>query len=102
MEAFYFFCWASLYRVALPIPMAASTLDRIFCDRTYANSRIIWDSSSDSSPNLPDKGELDIFSTQDEKSSKFISKLKDRLGFLFKDGYIFVKFYSILVHVRPF
>ena len=47
-------------------------------------------------PNLPD-----IF-MKDEKSSKFYLQIKKKiLGFLFKDGCIFVKFYLILVYVCP-
>ena len=49
------------------------------------------------------KASLDIFSTKEEKSSKFYLQLKKKiLLFLVKDSCIVGKFYSISVYVRPF
>ena len=50
------------------------------------------------------KASLDtcIFSTKDEKSSEYYLQIKKILHFLVKDGYIAVKFYSILVYMRSF
>ena len=55
------------------------------------------------SPNLPDKSKFGyFFFSKDEKPGEFYIQIKQILRFLVKDGCMFVKFYLILVYVRPF